>query len=120
MSTGCATAPGTIVPPPIPGDTPCPKPYYTKAEVDALIRVATRVIAIPAAAGSLTVNAANFGQPLTWLPSRVIAELIGPDEIAINSKELTGAALTTTGDVTYHFRGVPAGATHSLELHFYP
>mgnify|MGYP003634588706 CR=1 FL=1 len=120
MASGCTTAPGAIVGSPIPGDTALLKPYYTKAEVDALVRVATRVIAIPAAAASLTVDAANFGQPLTWLPSRVIAELIGPDEIAINSKEFTGGSLTTTGDVIYHFRGAPAGATHSLELHFYP
>jgi hypothetical protein len=79
----------------------------------------TRTIAIPALAADLTVDASNIGTVLPWLPGRVEAEIIGPDEIGINSKEIAAGGLTVNGDVTYHFRGVPAGNTHSLQLTFH-
>lgn len=79
-----------------------------------------RTIAIPADSQSLVVGAGNIGTVLPWVPSRVEAEIIGPDEIGINSKEIDGGGFTVNGAVTYHFRGSPAsGSTHTLELRFY-
>tara|TARA_R110000764_G_scaffold127735_1_gene215545 strand:- start:1390 stop:1719 length:330 start_codon:yes stop_codon:yes gene_type:complete len=80
---------------------------------------AVRRIAVPALASELLVDISNIGSILTFTPTRVEAELLGPDEISINSKEVGVGGLSKEGDITYHFRGVPAGATHTLELTFH-
>lgn len=92
------------------GEQPTPTPGPNSA---------VRSIAVPALAAELVVAAGNIGDILPFTPSRVEAELLGPDEISINSKEIGVGGLTNEGNVTYHFRGVPAGATHTLELTFH-
>jgi hypothetical protein len=81
--------------------------------------VVFRSIAIPALAAELVVSSSNIGNALPFTPKHVTAEIVGPDEIGINSKEIGPEGLTRWGNFTYHFRGIPSGATHSLELKFY-